>query len=41
MEYLSKLHKEYQVTIIQVTHDASTTEYSDKIIHLVDGKIKD
>lgn len=41
VEYLSKIHKEYKTTIIQVTHDIDTTIYCDRIINIVDGKIKE
>jgi len=41
MEYLSKIHKEYNTTIIQVTHDEETAKYGTKTINLVDGKIKE
>ncbi len=41
MEYLSKIHKDYNITIIQVTHDLETTKYGTRTINIVDGKIKE
>jgi putative ABC transport system ATP-binding protein len=39
MNTFSKLHKEFNATIILVTHDAYTASYADRILFLKDGKI--
>lgn len=38
MEMLSKLNKDGK-TIVMVTHDANLSEYADRIVHIMDGKI--
>ena len=39
MNTFSKLHKEFNATIILVTHDAYTASYTDRILFLKDGKL--
>ena len=39
MEYLKKLHKEQQKTIVLVTHDAAIAKQAQRIEHLKDGSI--
>ncbi|MDW7669519.1 MAG: ABC transporter ATP-binding protein [Bacillota bacterium] len=39
MNTFSKLHKDFNATIILVTHDAYTASYTDRILFLKDGKI--
>lgn len=41
MELLKKMNEKYQLTIIQVTHDLETIHYSNEIITIEDGKIKE
>ncbi|MFW6026682.1 MAG: ABC transporter ATP-binding protein [Candidatus Woesearchaeota archaeon] len=40
MEFLKKLHKEKQKTIVMVTHDDNLARYADRIEILKDGKIQ-
>lgn len=40
MELFSKLNKEDNVTIIQVTHSEKNASYGSRIIHLLDGRIE-
>jgi ABC-type lipoprotein export system ATPase subunit len=39
METLQKLHSELGHTIILITHETSTAEHADRIIHIKDGRI--
>jgi len=39
MEILTNFHKRERKTILLVTHDPNIAEYSEKIIHIKDGKI--
>lgn len=39
MEALKELHKKHKKTIVVVTHDPNIASYSEKIIHIMDGKI--
>jgi putative ABC transport system ATP-binding protein len=39
MELFTKLNKEENVTIIQVTHSEKNAAYGSRIIHLLDGRI--
>ncbi len=39
MRYLRMLNKEFNTTVIVVTHDRSVAEIADKIFHIRDGKI--
>ena len=39
MELFEKLNKDYQKTILMVTHNEDTTAYANRIIHLLDGKV--
>lgn len=40
MELFSKINKENNVTIIQVTHSEKNASYGSRIIHLLDGRIE-
>lgn len=40
MELFSKINKENNVTIIQVTHSEKNAEYGSRIINLLDGRIE-
>lgn len=39
MEILTKLHKEQGKTIVVVTHDPNIAQYSQNVIHIMDGNI--
>ncbi len=39
MDYLKKLNKEENKTIVMVTHDVNVARQAEKIIHISDGKI--
>lgn len=39
LEKLSYLNKEYNSTILMVTHDAFTASYANRVIFIKDGKI--
>lgn len=39
MEFLQKLHKEQNKTIIMVTHDPDTARFADRVEYLMDGEI--
>jgi putative ABC transport system ATP-binding protein len=39
MELMLKLINEHNQTFIMVTHDPETSEYANKIVHMIDGKI--
>ncbi|MFH0906435.1 MAG: ABC transporter ATP-binding protein [archaeon] len=39
IDFLKKLHKEQNKTIIMVTHDLNLAKNAEKIIHIIDGKI--
>jgi putative ABC transport system ATP-binding protein len=39
MTLLERLNKEFVKTIVMVTHDPITAEYTQRVIHLADGKI--
>ncbi|MBD3259322.1 ATP-binding cassette domain-containing protein [Candidatus Woesearchaeota archaeon] len=39
LQFLQKLHKKENKTIIMVTHDASMAKYSERVVHLRDGQI--
>ncbi|MGB9788597.1 MAG: ABC transporter ATP-binding protein [Dictyoglomus sp.] len=41
MELISRLHKEENLTIVLVTHEADIASYAEKIIRMQDGKIVD
>ena len=41
MELMIRMARRYNQTIVLVTHDVSMTEYADRVITLVDGKIVD
>ncbi len=41
MELLCSLRTEFQTTLVIATHDAAVAGRAPKVIHLVDGKIKD
>ena len=40
METLQRLHDELGHTVLLITHETSTAEYADRIIHIVDGAIE-
>ncbi|MBU1703627.1 ABC transporter ATP-binding protein [Patescibacteria group bacterium] len=40
MEILQKLHEDANHTIILITHETYTAEHAQRIIHILDGKIK-
>lgn len=40
MELFSKLNKENNVTIVQVTHSEKNAGYGSRIIHLLDGRVE-
>lgn len=40
METLQKLHSEFGHTIILITHETSTAEHAERIIHIKDGRIE-
>lgn len=40
MQYLEKINKEYNITIIMVTHDPLDASYSSQMYYIEDGKIK-
>ncbi len=40
MQLLLELNKEDDVTLIIVTHDAGVAKMTDRIIHIIDGKVK-
>lgn len=39
IDLLGKLHKEYDLTIVMVTHEVEYTQYCNRIIEMEDGKI--
>jgi len=39
LELLSKLNKQYGITILMVTHSEESTKYGNRVIHLKDGRI--
>ncbi|MEM7826836.1 MAG: ABC transporter ATP-binding protein [Candidatus Aenigmatarchaeota archaeon] len=39
MEFLDRLHKDEKVTIIVVTHEPQIAKYTERTLHLKDGKI--
>lgn len=39
MELFASLNKEYQMTIVMVTHNEETTKYGTRTIHMLDGKV--
>jgi len=39
MELFSKLNKDFQKTILMVTHNEETTLYATRVIHMLDGKV--
>jgi len=39
LELLSKLNKQYGITILMVTHSAESTQYGSRVIRLRDGRI--
>jgi len=39
LELLSKLNKQYDITILMVTHSEESIKYSNRVIHLKDGRI--
>ncbi len=41
MELISRLHREENLTIVLVTHEADIASYAEKIIRMQDGKIVD
>ena len=41
MQYLEKVNKENNITIIMVTHDSLDAAYSSQMYYIEDGKIKD
>ncbi len=41
MELLSKLNKEKKVTLIIVTHDPDIAKITQRVIHIIDGKVKE
>lgn len=41
MELFKKLNREEGITIIQVTHSEANAQFGNRILHLVDGVIKD
>ncbi|RJQ44318.1 MAG: ABC transporter ATP-binding protein [Anaerolineaceae bacterium] len=41
MELLLKLNKEKKVTLIIVTHDPDIAKFTQRAIHLIDGKVKE
>ncbi|MGX0010325.1 ABC-type lipoprotein export system ATPase subunit, partial [Staphylococcus epidermidis] len=41
MELFVKLNKEQNTTIIMVTHDRDVANKADRIIHILDGRVKE
>lgn len=41
MEMLKKLNKERGVTLLIITHDSSIAKYAERIVRIIDGKIKE
>ena len=41
MQYLEKVNKENNITVIMVTHDSLDAAYSSQMYYIEDGKIKD
>jgi putative ABC transport system ATP-binding protein len=39
MELLRALHRQFQKTIVMVTHDASAANYADRVLHLEKGRL--
>ncbi len=39
MELFQKLNKEYKKTILMVTHNLESTQYGNRTLHLLDGKV--
>ena len=39
LELLSKLNKQYKITILMVTHSEESTKYTDRVIKLMDGQV--
>jgi putative ABC transport system ATP-binding protein len=39
IELLQSLQKEYNLTLVMVTHDKDIASYADRIIHMRDGRI--
>lgn len=40
LELLSKLNKQYGITVLMVTHSEESTQYGDRVIRLRDGRIE-
>jgi len=40
METLQRLHDEFGHTIVLITHETETAQHAERLIHIVDGKIK-
>jgi len=40
MEFLIRLQKEKQMTVAVITHEKEITDYAERIVHLVDGRIQ-
>ncbi len=40
MELFMKLNKEYNTTMIMVTHDRKVADKADRIIHILDGRVQ-
>jgi putative ABC transport system ATP-binding protein len=41
LDMLKKLNRSYGQTIVMITHDPWASSYSDRVIHMKDGKIDD
>ncbi len=41
MDIITRVAQKRGATLVFVTHDPSKTEYADKVIHVIDGKIKE
>ena len=39
LQLLNQIRKQFQITIIMVTHDPTVAAYADRVLHLVDGRI--
>jgi len=39
MEVLARFHREYNQTVLMVTHDASLAGTADRVLHLADGRL--
>lgn len=40
MDFLGKIHKDDEKTIIMVTHDVNLATFAEKIVHIKDGKVE-